>query len=160
VLHRLKLLNLGLEIDDFGTGYSSLSQLHLLPFDTLKIDRSFVHELGSGAEGNEIVRTILELARSLEMQIVAEGVETRDQLRMLAELGCNCVQGFYFSKPLNPEVTTTLMEERRQLSLACDMPHGVDVGLLAPGLDVSTEDLDELYDLPRTAHTNAVPSRC
>jgi EAL domain-containing protein (putative c-di-GMP-specific phosphodiesterase class I) len=114
-LRALKLMNLGLEIDDFGTGYSSLSNLHLLPFDTVKIDRSFVKELGSADEGAEIVRTILELARSLEMRVIAEGVETEDQLRTLTALGCDCVQGYYFSKPKSAQMTESLMEERSQL---------------------------------------------
>ena len=103
-LRELKALNVGLEIDDFGTGYSSLSNLHLLPFDTVKIDRSFINEMHA-AEGSEIVRTILDLARSLEMQVVAEGVETQAQLQVLTGLGCDCVQGYYFSKPKSPEQT-------------------------------------------------------
>ena len=112
-LRRLKLLNIGLEIDDFGTGYSSLSCLHLLPFDTVKIDRSFIKELGVG-EGAEIVRTILALASSLEMNVVAEGVETYDQIHTLTTLGCNYAQGYYFSKPKSPQSVEALMLERSQ----------------------------------------------
>jgi diguanylate cyclase (GGDEF)-like protein/PAS domain S-box-containing protein len=114
-LRCLKLMNLGLEIDDFGTGYSSLSHLHLLPFDTVKIDRSFIRELGFASEGSEIVKTILELARSLEMQVVAEGVETREQLGMLTALGCDYVQGFYFSKPVSPQAIAASLEQEKQL---------------------------------------------
>ena len=97
-LRRLRDLNVGLEIDDFGTGYSSLSHLSCLPFDTLKIDRSFIRELGSANESSAIVRTILDLARSMNLDVVAEGVETAVQLQMLTALGCARAQGFYFSK--------------------------------------------------------------
>jgi diguanylate cyclase (GGDEF)-like protein/PAS domain S-box-containing protein len=99
-LRRLKELGLALEIDDFGTGYSSLSYLSSLPFDTVKIDRSFVTGLGGGDDHSEIVKTIIELARSLNMDVIAEGVETEAERRKLVELGCERAQGYYFSKPL------------------------------------------------------------
>jgi diguanylate cyclase (GGDEF)-like protein/PAS domain S-box-containing protein len=114
-LRRLKSMGIGLEIDDFGTGYSSLSYLQRLPFDTVKVDRSFIKELGVSAESSEIVRTIVELARSLEMDVVAEGVETEDQFQKLATLGCKYVQGYYFAKPASAPATQTLMQERDQL---------------------------------------------
>ncbi len=117
-LRRLKLMNIGLEIDDFGTGYSSLSYLQRLPFDTVKIDRSFIRELGVSAESSEIVRTIVELARSLEMEVVAEGVETEDQFRKVTGLGCEYVQGYYFAKPATAETTQALMAERGELQRA------------------------------------------
>jgi EAL domain-containing protein (putative c-di-GMP-specific phosphodiesterase class I) len=110
-LRRLKELNIGLEIDDFGTGYSSLSYLRQLPFDTVKIDRSFVKELGTAGDSSEIVGTILQLARSLSLDVVAEGVETTDQLAMLKSMGCNCGQGFYFSKPVDAEKADRLVRE-------------------------------------------------
>ena len=112
VLQRLKDLGVGLEIDDFGTGYSSLSYLSRLPFDTLKIDRSFVRELGS-PESSEIVKTILELARSMNLAVVAEGVETLQQLQTLNALGCTHAQGFFFSEPLSSETTKALMREQQ-----------------------------------------------
>jgi len=114
-LRRLKLMSIGLEIDDFGTGYSSLSYLQRLPFDTVKIDRSFIKELGVSSESSEIVKTIVELARSLEMYVVAEGVETQDQFERLRALGCEYVQGYYFAKPAGAQTTQTLMNERDQL---------------------------------------------
>jgi len=114
-LRRLKSMGLGLEIDDFGTGYSSLSYLQRLPFDTVKIDRSFVKELGTGAEASEIVRTILDLARSLDMHVVAEGVETVDQMNSLSALGCDTAQGFLFSKPVTPAAAEAGIEERSRL---------------------------------------------
>ena len=131
-LRTLKLMNLGLEIDDFGTGYSSLSHLHLLPFDTVKIDRSFIRQLGIVREGSEIVRTIMELARSLEMHVVAEGVETREQVLTLTELGCDYVQGFYFSKPASSRVTEALLQERSHLRRAfIDISQGIPIAVVS-----------------------------
>jgi EAL domain-containing protein (putative c-di-GMP-specific phosphodiesterase class I) len=111
-------MGIGLEIDDFGTGYSSLSYLQRLPFDTVKIDRSFIKELGVFAESSDIVRTIVELARSMRMKVVAEGVETEDQLQKLALMGCELAQGFYFAKPACAGTTLALMEERDALQRA------------------------------------------
>jgi len=114
-LRRLKALGIGLEIDDFGTGYSSLSYLQRLPFDTVKIDHSFIRELGATAESSEIVKSIVELAHSLDMEVVAEGVETEDQLDKVATLGCEYVQGYYFAKPLGAPLSEKLMQERSEL---------------------------------------------
>src|SRR5437868_5382173 len=100
MLTQLRDLGVGLSIDDFGTGYSSLSYLHRFPIDTLKIDRSFVTQMTVNTENAEIVRTIVTLARSLDMNAVAEGVETREQLRQLCELECGYGQGYLFSKPV------------------------------------------------------------
>ena len=111
-LSQLKEMHVALELDDFGTGYSSLSYLSRLPFDTVKIDRSFVRELGTGVEKSDIVKTILELAGSMNLRVVAEGVETLDAIRELSALGCKYVQGFYFSRPVSPEVTAAVMRER------------------------------------------------
>jgi diguanylate cyclase (GGDEF)-like protein len=105
ILRRLKAMGIGLEIDDFGTGYSSLSYLSRLPFDTVKIDRSFVKELQSSEESTEIVKTILDLARSLHMTVVAEGVETPGQVEALATLGCDYGQGYFFSPPASSDST-------------------------------------------------------
>src|SRR5919112_1919208 len=100
MLTQLRGLGVGLAIDDFGTGYSSLSYLHRFPIDTLKIDRSFVTQMTDTSENAEIVRTIVTLARSLDMAVVAEGVETADQLRQLGDLGCDYGQGYLFSRPV------------------------------------------------------------
>ncbi len=100
MLMQLRNLGVGLSIDDFGTGYSSLSYLHRFPIDTLKIDRSFVTQMTDNAENAEIVRTIVTLARSLDMNVIAEGVETREQLRQLGGLGCDYGQGYLFSRPV------------------------------------------------------------
>ena len=100
MLTQLRALGVELSIDDFGTGYSSLSYLHRFPINTLKIDRSFVSRMLDNTENEEIVRTIVTLARSLEMNVVAEGVETRGQLEQLRALECDFGQGYLFAKPL------------------------------------------------------------
>jgi diguanylate cyclase (GGDEF)-like protein/PAS domain S-box-containing protein len=110
-LRRLKELGVGLEIDDFGTGYSSLSYLSCLPFDTVKIDRSFVCDLGVREESGELVRTIVDLARSLSLDVVAEGVENEVQLEKLKALGCGRGQGFYFSRPLGKDAAGELFQD-------------------------------------------------
>jgi EAL domain-containing protein (putative c-di-GMP-specific phosphodiesterase class I) len=97
VLADLKALALRVSIDDFGTGQSSLSLLHRLTIDTLKIDRSFVAGMSRRRGALEIVRTIVSLGHNLGMRVVAEGVETKEQLRDLGELGCDYAQGFLFS---------------------------------------------------------------
>lgn len=120
-LHRLKTMGVKLEIDDFGTGYSSLSYLQQLPFDTLKIDRSFVRDVGTKTGSTDIVRAILELARSLQMGVIAEGVETEEQSEKLHGLGADLAQGFLFSRPVEAETaemlyllgTTTIAKDRQ-----------------------------------------------
>jgi diguanylate cyclase (GGDEF)-like protein/PAS domain S-box-containing protein len=111
MLQQIKSLGIRLAIDDFGTGYSSLSYLHRFPLDTLKIDRSFIGNLRHDGEGMEIARTILPLANNLGLDVVAEGVETIDQVDLLKKLQCKYAQGFYFSRPLSAEGTTALLEE-------------------------------------------------
>ena len=101
MLKQLRGLGIELSIDDFGTGYSSLSYLHRFPISTLKIDRSFVSRMTGNNENAEIVRTIMMLARSLKMDVVAEGIETAEQLAQLKSLECEYGQGYYFSPPLN-----------------------------------------------------------
>lgn len=101
VMRRLKELGVRLSIDDFGTGYSSLSNLHLLPLNSLKIDRSFVNHMTAASENREIIKTIVSLASSLGLDVVAEGVETEEQLHLLRELKCDQGQGFYFAPPLD-----------------------------------------------------------
>jgi diguanylate cyclase (GGDEF)-like protein/PAS domain S-box-containing protein len=101
VLNQLRALGVELSIDDFGTGYSSLSYLHRFPVSTLKIDRSFVSRMDGNNENAEIVRTIIMLARNLDMNVVAEGVETEEQVAQLRALKCEYAQGFLFSKPVD-----------------------------------------------------------
>ena len=109
VLGGLHTLGISLSMDDFGTGYSSLSNLHSFPFDVLKIDRSFVGRMTDGDQALQIVRTIIELARVLGMDVVAEGIETRDQYALLRQMGCRYGQGFLFARPMPAEDVTRLL---------------------------------------------------
>ncbi|MGB9408626.1 MAG: EAL domain-containing protein [Terracidiphilus sp.] len=109
VLGSLRRLGVSLLMDDFGTGYSSLSYLHSFPFDVLKIDRSFVGRMTEGDQPLQIVRTIIELARVLGMDVVAEGIETREQYRLLREMGCRYGQGYLFARPMSAEAVTQLL---------------------------------------------------
>jgi len=99
----LKDIGVKLAIDDFGTGYSSLSYIARLPANSLKIDRSFIMDMTNRPESMTLVSTIITLAHSLKLNVVAEGVETGEQARLLTLLKCNEMQGFLFSKPLPPE---------------------------------------------------------
>lgn len=110
VLGSLRRLGVSLLMDDFGTGYSSLSYLHSFPLDVLKIDRSFVGRMTEGEQPLQIVRTIIELARVLGMEVVAEGIETSEQYSLLRELGCRYGQGFLFARPMNAAEVTNLLE--------------------------------------------------
>jgi EAL domain-containing protein (putative c-di-GMP-specific phosphodiesterase class I) len=101
-LHRLKAIGVEVSIDDFGTGYSSLAYLTTLPISELKIDRSFVKNLGKQSESTAVVAAIMALAQSLRLRVVAEGVETVSQMEILARLGCFTMQGFLFSRALPP----------------------------------------------------------
>jgi diguanylate cyclase (GGDEF)-like protein len=109
VLADLKALALRVSIDDFGTGQSSLSLLHRLPIDTLKIDRSFVSDMPRRREAREIVRTVVGLGHNLGMGVVAEGVETAEQLKDLREMGCDYAQGFLFSQAVEPSAAEGLL---------------------------------------------------
>ncbi len=109
ILKELKSLGIEFSLDDFGTGYSSLSYLHQFPFDTLKIDRSFVNSIGDNIEKLGIVRAIVTLAHNLGMDTIAEGIETVNQLAQLKALKCEYGQGFYLSKPLDKEILGNLI---------------------------------------------------
>src|SRR5436190_23768677 len=100
LLRQLEALRVHVHLDDFGTGYSSLAYLHNFRMDALKIDGSFVRRIGPRGEGSEIIRTIVHLARDLRMQVIAEGVETTDQLTLLQSLRCDFGQGFLFAPAL------------------------------------------------------------
>jgi EAL domain-containing protein (putative c-di-GMP-specific phosphodiesterase class I) len=102
-LNRLRAIGIEWSIDDFGVGYSSLSQLHQLKVNTVKIDRSFVSRVGLDADAAQMVRVIVALAHNLEMDVVAEGVETAAQSDHLRSLGCEYTQGYHFSRPVDAE---------------------------------------------------------
>jgi len=110
VLGSLRRLGVSLLMDDFGTGYSSLSYLHSFPIDVIKIDRSFVGRMTEGDQPLQIVRTIIELARVLGMDVVAEGIETCEQYLLLRELGCRFGQGYLFARPLTAEKVAYLLD--------------------------------------------------
>ena len=103
-LSAIRALGITIAIDDFGTGFSSLGYLARLPVDTLKIDRTFVVEMTSAPEGLALVSTIINLAHSLKLKVVAEGVETEEQSRLLRLLSCDEIQGFLFSKAVPVEI--------------------------------------------------------
>lgn len=109
VLSELKSLGVQLSIDDFGTGYSSLSRLPRLPVDALKIDRSFISSMITDRENREIVRTIITLAHSVGLKVVAEGTETEDQIASLKQLGCEMAQGYFYSQPVNAHAAFGLL---------------------------------------------------
>jgi EAL domain-containing protein (putative c-di-GMP-specific phosphodiesterase class I) len=111
-LRNLKELGTCVSIDDFGTGYSSLSYLKRFPVDFVKIDRSFINDLGNHAVDSEIVRAVIRLASAVGMSAVAEGVETEEQMRRLRALGCPLVQGFYLSKPKPAAEIGEMLAER------------------------------------------------
>ena len=122
MLRHLRDLGVQLAIDDFGTGYSSLSYLHRFPIDTLKIDRSFVTRMANNPENVEIVRTIIMLAQVLGMDVVAEGVETKDQLKILRDLKCEYGQGYYFSRPSSPADAEKIIVETNEKVRKVHMP--------------------------------------
>ena len=109
-LHALKKMGVRLSIDDFGTGYSSLSYLKRFPLDILKIDRSFVAELGTASDDGEIARAIIAMAHALRLEVVAEGVENTQQLDFMRSFNCDFIQGYYFSRPLSADDFARLLK--------------------------------------------------
>jgi len=116
VLEALKGLGLRLALDDFGTGYSSLSYMRRFPVDTLKVDRSFVRHLITDAADAGVVGAVIQMGRSLHMRVVAEGVETKDQVLLLRDMACSEAQGYYFSRPMKAADFSDLMRRRPSLS--------------------------------------------
>jgi EAL domain-containing protein (putative c-di-GMP-specific phosphodiesterase class I) len=109
ILEQLKALGVRLSIDDFGTGYSSLSRLRKIPVDTLKIDRAFISNMDSDLECREIVRTIILLAHTLGLKVVAEGAETEVHIDLLKQLDCEMVQGYFYSRPADNDTISKLL---------------------------------------------------
>ncbi len=105
-MHKLKELGVKFSVDDFGTGYSSLSYMKHMPIDMLKIDRSFVLDIMANDDDRSIITAIITMAHSLGIEVIAEGVEERDQLDLLLSLGCDKLQGYYFSKPVSAAENT------------------------------------------------------
>ena len=114
MLKQIKETGVQISIDDFGTGYSSLSYLHRFPIDLLKIDRSFVSAMEENTENGEIVRTVIALAKALNLKVVAEGIESIHQFHQLKILGCEFGQGYLFSKPLPVADIERLLEDNNR----------------------------------------------
>jgi diguanylate cyclase (GGDEF)-like protein/PAS domain S-box-containing protein len=123
IMERLRACGVELSLDDFGTGYSSLSYLHRLPVSYLKVDRSFINGLTDSPENAEIVYTIVKLGQNLKMKVIAEGIETADQLRYLEQINCEYGQGYHFSKPLDAEKAKTLIEGIQKSSIGNGNSH-------------------------------------
>lgn len=115
ILLQLRERNIKVSIDDFGTGYSSLSYLHRFPSDILKIDQSFVRRIGKANDNSAIIRTIISMAHELDLGLIAEGIETIEQLEFLKSLGCQSGQGYFFSKPVDAATMTELISKRFHL---------------------------------------------
>ena len=117
VLNELKAMQIGISIDDFGTGYSSLSNLKNFPVDTLKIDRSFIRDITSGPDDAAIAGAIIAMAHSLGKHVVAEGVETAEQLDILKAMGCEAIQGYFYSPPRPAEELVPIISGRPRLAV-------------------------------------------
>ena len=122
----LRAMGVRVALDDFGTGYSSLSYLQHLPFDVIKIDRSFVRDLERGGTSRRIVEAILGLAHGLGAKVVAEGVETTGQLRVLAQMGCDQAQGFLLGRPMEAEQLATLLRAAEAIAMRSGQRHRLD----------------------------------
>ena len=103
VVEKLRSLGHKIEMDDFGSGYSSLNMLTSMPIDALKMDKAFIRNIQPGNKEMELVNLVLKIAQTLGVPVIAEGVETEEECRLLKEAGCDIIQGYYFSKPLPPE---------------------------------------------------------
>ena len=115
-MRSIKDLGVSLSLDDFGTGFSSLNYLRRFPVDSLKIDRSFIHDVATDPSGASVVASIIDIAHNLGLTAVAEGVETREQLNFLSVCACDVFQGYFFSKPLPAEEFANLLREGRRLT--------------------------------------------
>jgi EAL domain-containing protein (putative c-di-GMP-specific phosphodiesterase class I) len=114
-IEALRSMAVGISIDDFGTGYSSLSYLKRYPINSLKIDRSFVSDVATNAADAGIVRAVVEMAHGMKLNVIAEGVETKDQFAHLQKYGCDEMQGYWFSRPLPVDAISSLLAEEQKL---------------------------------------------
>ena len=151
MLKQIKETGVQISVDDFGTGYSSLSYLHRFPIDTLKVDRSFVSTMEEGSENGEIVRTVIALAKALNLAVVAEGIETIHQFHQLRILGCEYGQGYLFSRPLPVGEISRLLTDRNQWRNI--LPEN-DFGVVARNLAFTQLRLQQPVGRPNEARTD------
>ncbi len=118
ILRDIKSYGISLSVDDFGTGYSSLAYLKRFPLDALKIDRAFIKDITSNHEDAAITRAVIVLAHELGLNVIAEGVETVDQLELLVKYGCDQMQGYLFSKPVISEECAAMIKSSRSLDIS------------------------------------------
>ncbi len=156
MLKQIKETGVQISVDDFGTGYSSLSYLHRFPIDTLKIDRSFVSTMEDGTENGEIVRTVIALAKALNLTVVAEGIETIHQFHQLRILGCEYGQGYLFSRPLPVADISRLLTERNQWSNILPVN---DYGTVARNLEFTQLRLPQPVSQPVDARSDLLEIR-
>jgi diguanylate cyclase len=123
----LRARGVQVSVDDFGTGYSSLSYLRKFPIDTLKIDQSFIHQISATSEETTLLTAVIRMGRSLSLRVVAEGVETEEELKFLQAQRCDEAQGYYFSRPVPPRQFAMLLESGLPKALSRHF-----VGLQAP----------------------------
>ena len=109
-LNKIRELGIDLAIDDFGTGYSSLNYLRQLPITDVKIDKSFIQDIASGQDGETIIRTVIAMAKNLRLGVIAEGVETEQQLEFLRDNACDQYQGYHYMKPVDAQTFTEILE--------------------------------------------------
>ncbi|MEQ1874388.1 MAG: EAL domain-containing protein [Ilumatobacteraceae bacterium] len=147
ILDELKALGFKISIDDYGTGYSSLEYLHRMPIDELKIDRSFVAGLGDNAISAAIVASIISLAQTMNQEVVAEGVETREQLERIRTMGCDFAQGFLIAQPVSPsEINGYLKAHAAGQTMLSSSPAGGDA-MFAPWIADSVLIIDDAADV-------------
>jgi EAL domain-containing protein (putative c-di-GMP-specific phosphodiesterase class I) len=113
IMRRLRAIGVKISIDDFGTGQSSLAYLTTLPNDELKVDKSFIQAMSTDPNAETVVRAIVDLARSLQLAVVAEGVETNEDAEVLRKIGCATAQGYLFSRPLPANLVTAWIDEQK-----------------------------------------------
>jgi len=114
ILRALKALGVKIALDDFGTGYSSLSYMKRFPIDALKIDQSFIRDMTTDSDDASIVSAVINMGRSLNMRVIAEGIQTRDQLKFLKDRDCPEGQGYYFGPPVSAKEFSEILSDPRQ----------------------------------------------